>query len=583
MVKIISSFLLILSLSIHNSFAFSLSDLWVGEAATKKRELKSEKADKYIISSAHRQASRAGFMILGKGGNAIDAAIAAQMVLNVVEPQSSGIGGGGFLLYYDAKNKTYQYFNGRESAPQLAREDMFLDQNGQPKEFLEALQGGQSVATPGLLRMLKTAHDRYGKLPWSELFKSAINLARDGYKVDERLYINLQKADYLTNFKDTADLYLDKDGEPFAVGTIIKNEKLAKTLEKISQEGISPFYEGEIAKEIVDKVQNSSKNPGSLRLSDLKNYQVKEGDLVCAQYRLKYKICSMPPPSSGGITVLQILGILENFNIKNLKPNSLKYVHLVSEATKLAYEDRNKYIGDTGEVPISKMLDKNYLKLRSSLINLDKATPKFEAGQFVKNNQYDILASYQQPEPLETTHMSVIDGDGNAVSFTSSIEYFFGSALSVDGFLLNNHMTDFSFIPEKDGKKVANRVEPFKQPRSSMSPTFVFDENDDLILVVGSPGGPRIIQYVTKAIIASLDWNMDIQEAISLPNFTVLNNVIELESKTKLEKLADDLEKMGHNVKIKDQVSGLHAIFVDKDKKLVAGADPRRSGVAIGK
>lgn len=572
-------------LLINNSLAFSLSDLWVGEFATKKRVLKSQKADEFMISSAHKQASRAGFMILGQGGNAIDATIAAQMVLNVVEPQSSGIGGGGFLLYYDAKNKSYSYFNGRESAPEMAKENMFLNEDGSPKNFIEAIQGGQSVATPGLLKMLKIVHEKYGKLPWQDLFKPAINLARNGYKVDERLFINLQKADYLVNFKETAKLYLDDNGKPFPVGTIIKNEKLAQTLEKIANHGIEVFYEGEIAQKIVDKVQNAPKNKGFLQLSDLQNYQVKNGDLVCANYRIKYKICSMPLPSSGGITVLQILGILENFNLQNLQPNSLEYVHLFSEAARLAYEDRNKYIGDVGNVPIEKMLDKKYLKERSELINLNKAGSNFKPGKFVnKSDDYDVLASYKKDEPLETTHMSVVDQDGNAISLTSSIEYFFGSALSVEGFLLNNHMTDFSFIPEIDGKKVANRVEPFKQPRSSMSPTFVFDQDENLILVVGSPGGPRIIQYVAKAIIASLDWKMDIQEAISLPNFTVLNNIIEVESNTNLEKLVEKLEKIGHNVKIKDQVSGLHAIYIDKNKNyLIGGADPRRSGVAMGK
>ncbi len=578
------SFLLIVSFG-ANSYANNLSDAWVGEAASQKRALKSVKADHFMVASANEKASQAGFEMLKKGGNAIDATIATQMVLNVVEPQSSGIGGGGFLLYYNTKNNNYQYFNGREKAPKKAYETMFLDKNGKPKEFLEAVQGGMSVATPGVLKMLKEVHEKYGKLPWQELFQPAIDLARNGYEVDDRLLVNLEKAKYLKNFKETAELYLDKNGNPYPIGTIIKNEKLAKTFEIIAKEGIKPFYEGELAKKIVEKVQNSPKNPGLLQLSDLKNYEVKIGDLVCATYRLKYKICSMPPPSSGGITVLQILGILENFELEKLRPNSLKATHLIAESTRLAYEDRNKYIGDTGDVPIDQMLDKNYLKKRSSLIDLNKAKSNFEAGKFsqiANDNKNNILASYQQTEPFETTHMSIIDQEGNAIAFTSSIEYFFGSALSVEGFLLNNHMTDFSFIPEIDGKKVANRVEPFKQPRSSMSPTFVFDQNNKLKMVVGSPGGPRIIQFVTKAIIGVLDWQMDVQQAISLPNFTVLNNVIELEKDTKIAKLAKDLEKMGHKVAVKDQVSGLHAIVIDNDNKLIAGADPRRGGLAIG-
>ncbi len=575
-------FLFILIFS-TNSFAINLSDFWVGEAASKKRDLESVKSADFMISSAHQEASRAGYDILAKGGNAIDAIIAAQMVLNVVEPQSSGIGGGGFLLYFDAKSGKYQYFNGRESAPALAHDKMFLDEDGKPKKFREALQGGLSVATPGALKMLKKVHDKHGQLNWEELFVPAINLARNGYEVDDRLYINLKRASYLENFKETAQLYFDKNGQPHKVGTIIKNKKLAKTLEIIAKNGIKPFYEGEIAQKIVQKVQNPPKNPGFLQLSDLKNYQVKVGDLVCANYRLKYKICSMPPPSSGGITILQILGILENFDLAKFAPNSLNSIHLISEATRLAYEDRNKYIGDNDEVPIDEMLDKKYLKKRSSLIDFNKAQTRFLPGEFSKITNDNVFASYQKLEPLETTHMSVIDKEGNAISFTSSIEYFFGSALSVDGFLLNNHMTDFSFIPQIDGKKVANRVEPFKQPRSSMSPTFIFDKNDRLLMVVGSPGGPRIIQYVAKTIMAALDWNMDIQEAISLPNFTVLNNVIELEKDAKITKLAKKLEKLGHTVRIKDQVSGVHAIMIGKDGNLIAGADPRRSGVAMGR
>lgn len=565
------------------AFAFSLSDLWIGEAASKRRQVKEQRADKFMISAAHRQATKAGFNILGQGGNAIDAAIAAQMVLNVVEPQSSGIGGGGFLIYFDAKSSSYKYFNGRESAPALAHDRMFLDENSQPKKFRQALQGGLSVATPGALKMLKEVHQQYGKLEWKKLFKPAIKLARNGFKVDDRLYVNLQRANYLQDFPKAAKMYFDEDGQPHKVGIIIKNEELAQTLETIADEGIKPFYEGKIAQNIVNKVKNSPKNPGFLRVSDLKNYQVKQGDLVCANYRKKYKICSMPPPSSGGITILQILGILENFDLSKLKPNSAPAVHLIAEATRLAYEDRNKYIGDSSQVPIKKMLDKKYLKSRSSLIDVNKASTEFNPGDFANINNNNVLASYKQPEPPETTHMSIIDKEGNAIAFTSSIEYFFGSALMVDGFLLNNHMTDFSFIPEIDGKKVANRVEPFKQPRSSMSPTFIFDENDKLMMVVGSPGGPRIIQYVTKTIIYYLDWNYGIQESISAPNFTVLNNVIELEKGTKIVELVDRLEQIGHQVKIKDQVSGLHAIIIDQENGIIAGADPRRSGVAMGR
>ncbi|MAZ80540.1 MAG: gamma-glutamyltransferase [Rickettsiales bacterium] len=563
----------------NNCYALNLSDLWVGEAASKRRQLVSVKSDDFMISSAHPLASRAGQEIMAKNGNVIDAIIAAQMVLNVVEPQSSGIGGGGFLLYYDAKNNNYKYYNGRETAPQKSYDTMFLDKNNKPENFLDALQGGKAVATPGLLKMLKAAHDDYGKLPWQDLFKPAINLARNGYEVDHRLYVNLKRAQYLKNFSQTANLYLDDKGKPFKIGTIIKNEKLAQTLESISKNGIKPFYEGDLAKKIINKINNSKINPGFMTLSDLKNYKIKKGVPICAKYRKKYKICSMSLPSSGGITILQILGMLENFDLSKYSPNSLEAIHLISEATRMAYEDRNKYIGDNNNVPINKMLDKNYLKKRGKMIDIKKAAISFNPGNLIDND--NITKNIKNNESSETTHMSAIDKNRNAISFTSSIEYFFGSALSVEGFLLNNHMTDFSFINKIGNKKVANAVAPFKQPRSSMSPTFIFD-NNKLIMTLGSPGGPRIIQYVVKTIIASLDWNMDIQEAISLPNFTVLNNVIELESGTNIVKFAKILRKMGHKVHVKDQVSGIHAIKITKDNKLIGGADPRRSGVAIG-
>ena len=569
--------LIVLIFIANNCHALNLSDLWVGEAASKRRDLTAVEANNFMISSAHPLASKAGKEMMAKNGNVIDAIIAAQMVLNVVEPQSSGIGGGGFLLYYDAKNKNYKYYNGREIAPEMAHEKMFLDDNGNPENFLEALQGGKAVAVPGLLKLLKAVHDDYGKLPWKTLFQPAINLARDGYAVDHRLYVNIKKAKYLKNFYETKNLYLDKNGNPYKIGTIIKNEKLAQTLEKIANQGIKIFYNGELAQKIVDKVNNSHINPGFLKLSDLKNYQIKEGKPICAKYRKKYKICSMSLPSSGGVTILQILGILENFDLNNYSPNSISSIHLISEATRIAYEDRNKYIGDKADIPIKQMIDKKYLKKRSLLINTKKAAKSYSPGLLNKVN----LVDNSKIEPSETTHISAIDKERNAISFTSSIEYFFGSALSVEGFLLNNHMTDFSFIDKIDNKKVANAVGPFKQPRSSMSPTFIFDNNNNLIMILGSPGGPRIIQYVVKTIIASLDWGMDMQEAISLPNFTVLNNVIELEKETNITKYAKKLRKMGHKVKIKDQVSGIHAIRVSNDI-IIGGADPRRSGVVLG-
>ena len=556
------------------------NDLWSGEPFSYFRDLKTVEAKKYLISTSSEMASQVGKEILKKGGNAIDAAIAAQMVLNVVEPQSSGIGGGAFVLYYDNKTKTAHYFNGRETAPKDSNNKMFLDSQGKPRAFNDVVKGGLSVGTPGLLKVLKEVHNKYGKLSWEELFEPAIMIAKNGFPMDERIQVIAKNIAYLKDFKGFASLYLNEDGTPKEVGSIITNPALAETFTTISKNGIESFYSGKIAEDMVAAVKNSPTNPGYLAMEDLKNYQVKEGELICGTYRVKYKVCSMPLPSSGGVALLQILGILENFDLSKYKPSSLEAIHLITEATRLGYADRNKYVADVADVPIAKMLDKEYLRGRAALINLKESMPEVKAGEFI-----DVKTSYKidkkAVELPSTTHLSVIDSEGNAIAMTSSIEYYFGSVLNVDGFVLNNQLTDFSFVPEIDGKPVANRLEPGKQPRSSMSPTFVFDENNNLIMVVGSPGGPRIIQFVLKTIIAYLDWNLNIQKAISLPNFVVLNDMIELEKRTDLEKLQSDLEKMNHKVKIADLVSGIHAIVI-KPEGLEGGADPRRAGVALG-
>jgi len=557
--------------------AKNLSDEWVGEPASNYRILKSVKAKKHVIVTADEAASKAGEEMLKKGGNAVDAAIAAQMVLNVVEPQASGIGGGGFLLYYDAKTKKTSYFNGRETAPAKAYPEMLL-KDEKPRAFNDVVQGGLSVATPGALKILKETHEKYGKLKWAELFEPAIKLSRDGFVVSPRLHTLMVHIAYLKNFDEAAKVYLKPNGAAYEVGDVIKNPAFAKTLQTIADEGIETFYNGKIANDIVRAVQNSKINPGLLSAKDLKNYSSKSGELICTNYRVKYKICSMPLPSSGGVTLLQILGILENFNLAKLKPNSPEALHLVVEATRLAYADRNEYLGDVSGVPIEKMLDKNYLMMRSDLINPKKAMLKVEPGKFPESKNLAFNHSVEHPS---TTHLSVVDDEGNAVSYTSSIEYFFGSALMVDGFLLNNQMTDFSFLPEINGKPVANRIESNKQPRSSMTPTFVFDQRDNLIMVVGSPGGPRIIQYTLRTILDVLDWKLDVQKAVSMPNYVVLNDVVELEKNTAITKLMSALKKMGHQVTIKDITSGIHAITIKKDG-MKGGADPRRDGAAVG-
>jgi gamma-glutamyltranspeptidase / glutathione hydrolase len=566
----------------EKSSAFNLSDYWVGEPDSGFRDVKKVEGSKYMVSSGSDLASQAGAEMIEKGGNAIDAMIATQLVLNVVEPHSSGIGGGALFLYYDKKTGQTLYFNGRETAPKNSKSTMFLDENGKPRAFNDVVQGGLSVGTPGALKLMKEAHYFYGKLPWNQLFQPAIKIAREGFVVSERFHTLSKTISYLKKFDETAEIYLKKNGKPYKVGEKITNPKLANTFEKISKNGIDDFYNGKIAKNIVSAVQNSKTNPGYLSLGDLKNYRIKQGKLICVKYRSKYKICTLPLPSSGA-TVLQTLGILNNFDLAKLQPNSLEAVHLIVEATRLAYADRNEYFGDRSLVSLRELLNKNYLKSRAALIKQDAANDNVEAGKFapiIKN----VVLDQKAAEMPSTTHMSIVDKEGNAVAMTSSIEYFFGSALSVDGFLLNNQLTDFAFVPTKNGKKVANALEPGKQPRSSMSPTFVFDNEGVLKMVVGSPGGPRIIQFVTKVIVNHLDFGLDIQESISLPTFVVLNDVVELEKGKDITKLKSGLNKLGHKTKIVEIVSGVNAISVEGGgKKLQGGADPRREGAAVGK
>ena len=560
----------------------SLNDKWFGEEYPKFNNLDPVIAKKFLISTSDQLASKAGEKILKKGGNVIDAVIAAQMVLNVVEPQSSGIGGGAFLAYYDAKTKQTYHFNGRETAPLDSYSKMFLDDNNKPMQFHNAVQGGLSVGTPGLLKMLKLVHDKYGRIAWKDLFDDAIQIASQGFTMDKKIHTIAQDLSYLKEFKDFSNIYLKEDGKPKDIGQKIINPQLANSLQTIANKGIKPFYEGKIAQNIVNKVQNSPINPGYLSLKDMKNYQPIEDNLICGFYR-QYKICSSPIPSSGALTLLQTLGILENFNLKKYDSNSVEAIHLISQATRLAYADRNKYIGDIDNVPINKMLDSDYLKSRSKLIKINKIINDILPGKF-NHKESDYAINNNSQENPSTTHISAIDQEGNAIAMTSSIEYLFGSALMVNGFLLNNQLTDFSFIPEINGTKVANRLEPEKQPRSSMSPTFIFDKNDELLLILGSPGGPRIIQYVLKTIIAYIDWNMDIITAVNLPNFTILRNKLELEKGTRLEKIKDNLVQLGHNVKIRNLTSGINAIAIDHENKILIGAaDYRKKGFAAGK
>ena len=532
---------------------------------------------KFMVSSANPLAAQAGRQILLSGGNAIDAAIATQMVLTLVEPQSSGIGGGAFLMYFNSKTGAIESYDGRETAPSTASPDMFLNSEGKPLDFFKVVVGGLSVGTPGLLRMLENVHKKHGKLPWRQLFESAIVLAREGFIVSNRLANLIAKDRFLTKFPETKKYFYRATGKPRAKGERLKNPLLANTLEKISIEGADYFYKGELASEIAKKV---SANSGRLSVSDLNNYKAKKRPPVCLPYR-KWLVCGMGPPSSGGITTLQILGMLQRFNLANLGAASVRALHLISEASALAFADRNTYIADSDfiPVPVGGMLDPSYLQRRANQIPVFTAGGKRYPGMPGPVANLDLAPSLPS-KGTSTSHISIVDSDGNSISMTSSIENAFGSRLMVGGFLLNNQLTDFSFMPTRNGAPVANKIAPGKRPRSSMAPTLVFDGSGKLVMVIGTPGGSRIIGYVVKTIIAVLDWKFPINKAINLPNFTNRNGGIELERGTQLETLKIKLEAMGHQVKLVKQNSGLQGIFIENEI-LEGGSDSRREGVFV--
>ncbi|WP_063374229.1 gamma-glutamyltransferase [Pseudoalteromonas luteoviolacea] len=543
--------------------------------------LKKEKiSEKYMVVAANPHASKAGQLMLQQGGNAIDAAIAAQLVLTLVEPQSSGIGGGAFILHYDKSNDYLTTFDGRETAPKKATHKLFLDKEGKPVRWLEAVVGGRSVGVPGIIHAMKQAHDKYGKLKWRKLFIPAIELANKGFAVSPRLHMLLKKEfnPGLTKLSPAKD-YFYPDGKPLAIGTIVKNPELAKIYKEIAEYGPKAFYEGKYAEDMVRAVQKSEIAPGKLSMEDLANYQSKERAPVCTSYH-EYKVCSMAPPSSGGLTVLQILKLLEGKKLAQYKPNAPEAVHLFTQASRLAFADRNHFIADPDfvNVPTQGLLNPVYLKSRAKLIgerdnqNVPVGDPTMGQIAYAQDNSYELPS---------TSHLSIVDSKGNAVSMTSSIEMGFGSTVMVNGYLLNNQLTDFSLSPKIGGQWVANRVEPNKRPRSSMSPVMVFNKDGSLKLVVGSPGGSRIINYVAQTVIGVLDWGLTPQQAINLPRITNRNKYTTLEKGTGLKAIKPWLESKGHTVRISDLNSGIHAIEI-KEGLLFGGADPRREGVALG-
>lgn len=550
------------------------------ELPSGRHEKKLAIATKYMVAAAHPLAVEAGLKMLQRGGSAIDAAIAVQMVLNLVEPQASGIGGGAFIMHFDVKQKSTVAYNGRETAPMAATPNLFIGYDGKPMRFQDAVVGGRSVGVPGLLRVVEMAHARHGRLPWASLFEPAIALAENGFALSPRLQIHLVNEKILPKDAEARTYFYLPDGTPKPVGAILKNPAFAAVLRRIAKEGPDAFYAGTLAKEMVAAVRGHATNPGSLTEDDLLNYRARSGAPLCASYR-SYRVCTVPPPG-GGLTVLQILKTLERFDLKAVRPGSTEAVHLFAEAGRLAYADRERYLGDDRFTPIptAGLTDAAYNRRRSELIRPGISMGRADAG--VPENAKVEMADGDTMEFPSTSHISIVDGDGNAVSMTTTIESVFGSKIFVRGFLLNNELTDFSMTPFNNGLTVANAVYPGKQPRSAMSPTLVFDGADRLHMVIGSPGGPLIINYVAKTLVATLDWGMDIQSAISLPNFGSRNGPTEIEKGTSIENLIGSLKSIGHEVRVNDLTSGLHGIM-RTSTGWQGGADPRREGIASGK
>lgn len=538
------------------------------------------KAKKHMIVAAHPLASEAGLAMLRQGGSAIDAGIAAQMVLTLVEPQSSGIGGGAFMLYWDAVAETLTSYDGRETAPAGATPELFLDADGKPLPQAAAMHSGLSVGVPGVLAALRLVHDEYGKLPWATLFQPAITLARDGFSVSSRLAKMLADTDPESFAPSARTYYFDADERPRPVGYTLKNPDLADTFALIAREGPDAFYKGALAADIARAVQGDPRKPGTLSADDLASYRAQKREAVCVPYRGR-EVCGAGPPSSGAVAVGQVLGLVEPYNL-GVTPFEPQAAHLIAEAERLAFADRGRYLADPDfvAVPVEGLLDENYLAKRRKLINPERAQAKVSPG--TPPNLKRAFGRDNTTEKGGTSHVSVVDDAGDALSLTTSIEHAFGARTMVGGFLLNNQLTDFSFLPEDaEGKPVANRVESGKRPRSSMDPTLVFGEDGGLNYVLGSPGGPGIILFNLKTLFALLDWQLDAAAAAALVNFGGTSRGVVIESAPGWDSLAASLEAKGHTVSRMDMTSGQHVIAVTPDG-LEGGADPRREGLALG-
>lgn len=552
----------------------------VDAALAAKEEGRPVEARRWMIAAANPHAVEAGAKVLRRGGSAADAMVAAQLVLGLVEPQSSGLGGGAFLVWYDAESGEVTTLDGRETAPLAATPRLFQNDAGEPLKFFDAVVGGRSVGTPGTPALLEVAHRRWGRTPWPDLFDPAIKLAREGFPISPRLGELISKdAERLAVHPATARYFLGDDGAPLPVGHVLKNPAYARTLRALADDGASAFYAGPLAADIVRAVHGARDNPGLLSLTDLALYEVRERPAVCVEYRA-HDVCGMGPPSSGALTVGQILGMLNHYDLAAMGPQNLHSWRLIGDASRLAFADRGRYMADSDYVPMPTkgLVDPAYLAARSETLGTETALPEALPGE----PEWDHAALWADDEAIElpsTSHISIVDADGNVLSMTTTIENAFGSRVMVRGFLLNNELTDFSFRTHRNGLPIANRLEPGKRPRSSMAPTIVLKDGKP-VLAIGSPGGSRIIGYVAQSIIAWLDWGMNVQQAVSMPHAVNRFGTFDLEAGTGVETLAPALETLGFEVNARALNSGLHAIAIGET--LQGGADPRREGIALG-
>jgi gamma-glutamyltranspeptidase/glutathione hydrolase len=536
-------------------------------------------AKTWMVAAANPLAVDAGARVLRDGGTAADAMVAVQAVLGLVEPQSSGLGGGAFLVWYDTESGDLTTLDGRETAPLNATPRLFQHEDGEPMGFFDAVVGGRSVGTPGTPLLMKAAHDRWGKSDWSTLFSEAIALAEEGFAVGPRMAGAVAADAERLSVHASTRAYFLPDGQPLAAGHVLRNPEYAESVRTLAEQGPAPFYIGDIARDIVSTVQGVPNNPGVLSLADFAIYRVVERDAVCADYR-GYDVCGMGPPSSGALTVGQILGLLNRFDLSEMGPESVEAWRLIGDASRLAFADRGRYMADSDyvPVPVKGLTDPGYFTERSELLERDDALTEVSPG----NPEFDHALNWSDDQSLEfpsTSHISIVDQYGNALSMTTTIENGFGSRLMVRGFLLNNELTDFSFRSHVDGVPIANRIEPGKRPRSSMAPTIVMRDGVPK-LVVGSPGGSRIIGYVAKTIVAHVDWGMDVQAAIDLPHLVNRFGSYDVEAGKVPDRLSTGLADIGFDVNARDLNSGIHAISMGDI--LMGGADNRREGIALG-